>query len=76
MFIGLGGGIGGGGCGCGCGGGIRGIGRFGVFLVVKGFGTVGSDAEIEIEVEVVEGDGGGFVGLAVVGIHFKNAPRN
>lgn len=48
LFIGLGGGIGSGG-----GGGIGRIGSwFGVFLVVKGFGTVGSDAEIEIEIEV------------------------
>lgn len=57
LFIGLGGGIGSGG-----GGGIGRIGSwFGVFLVVKGFGTVGSDAEIEIEIEV--------------GIHFSIGPR-
>lgn len=59
---GQGGGLSGGGsvgpCGLG-----RGIGGswFGVFLVVKRFGTVGSDAEIEIEIEV--------------GIHFSIGPR-
>jgi len=69
LFVGLGGGIW---IGIGRGGGGGGIGRFGVFLVVEGFGTVGSDAKIEIEIQVVEGHGGGFVrvGLAVVGIHF------
>lgn len=70
MLVGLGGGIL---IGIGRGGGSGGgIGRFGVFLVVEGLGTVGSDAKIEIEIEVVEGNGGGFVrvGLAVVGIHF------
>lgn len=71
MFVGLGGGIWIG-IGRGGGGGGGGIGRFGVFLVVEGFGTVGSDAKIEIEIEVVEGNGGRFVrvGLTVVGIHF------